>query len=64
MGGASAPPFFRHFPFKIGGFRSASGKNLPSSSFSLPSSSLNKGQAKKNYAPSRQNWEAESVPES
>ena len=25
MGGASAPPFFRHFPFKIGDFRSASG---------------------------------------
>ena len=41
MGGASAPPFFRHFPFKIGDFRSASGKNLPSSNFSLPSSSLN-----------------------
>ena len=41
MGGASAPPFFRHFPFKIGDFRSASGKNLPSSNFNLPSSSLN-----------------------
>ena len=27
MGGASAPPFFRHFPFKNGGFRSASRKN-------------------------------------
>ena len=25
MGGASAPPFFRHFPFKNGDFRSASG---------------------------------------
>ena len=31
MGGASASPFFRHFPFKNGDFRSASGKNLPSS---------------------------------
>ena len=41
MGGASAPPFFRHFPFKNGGFRSASGKNLPSSNFNLPSSNLN-----------------------
>ena len=41
MGGASAPPFFRHFPFKIGDFRSASGKNLPSSNFNLPSSSFN-----------------------
>ena len=40
-GGASAPPFFRHFPFKNRDFRSASGKNLPSSNFNLPSSSLN-----------------------
>ena len=62
MGGASAPPFFRHFPFKNGDFRSASGKNLPSSNFDLPSSNLNLGKAKKNYAPSRQNYEAESVP--
>ena len=61
MGGASAPPFFRHFPFKIGGFRSASGKNSPSSNFSLPSSNLNLRKAKENYAPRRQNWEAESV---
>ena len=41
MGGASAPPFFRHFPFKNGDFRSASGKNLPSSNFNFPSSNLN-----------------------
>ena len=41
MGGASAPPFFSHFPFKIGVFRSASGKNLPSPNLDLPSSSLN-----------------------
>ena len=41
MGGASAPPFFRHFPFKNGDFRSASGKNLPSSNFNLPSSNFN-----------------------
>ena len=41
MGEASASPFFRHFPFKNGDFRSASGKNLPSSNFNLPSSSLN-----------------------
>ena len=40
MGGASAPPFFRHFPFKNGDFRSASGKNLPSSNFNLPSSNF------------------------
>ena len=40
MGGASASPFFRHFPFKIGDFRSASGKNLPSSNFDLPSSNF------------------------
>ena len=41
MGGASAPPFFCYFPFKNGDFRSASGKNLPSSNFNLPSSNLN-----------------------
>ena len=41
MGGASAPPFFRHFPFKIGDFRSASGKNLPSPNLNLPSSNFN-----------------------
>ena len=40
MGGASAPPFFRYFPLKIGDFRSASGKNLPSSNFDLPSSNF------------------------
>ena len=40
MGGASASPFFRHFPFKNGDFRSASGKNLPSSNFDLPSSNF------------------------
>ena len=64
MGGASAPPFFCHFPFKIGLFRSASGKNLPSPNLDLPSSNFNYGKAKKNCAPSRQNWEVESVPES
>ena len=40
MGGASAPPFFCHFPFKNGDFRSASGKNLPSSNFNFPSSTF------------------------
>ena len=40
MGGASAPPFFCYFPFKNGDFRSASGKNLPSSNFDLPSSNF------------------------
>ena len=40
MGGAAAPPFFCHFPFKNGDFRSASGKNLPSSNFDLPSSNF------------------------
>ena len=41
MGGAEAPPFFRHFPFKNGGSGSASGKNLPSPNLNLPSSNLN-----------------------
>ena len=40
MGGAEAPPFFCYFPFKNGDFRSASGKNLPSSNFDLPSSNF------------------------
>ena len=40
MGGAAAPPFFHLFPFKNGDFRSASGKNLPSSNFDLPSSNF------------------------
>ena len=35
------PPFFCHFPFKIGVFRSASGKNLPSPNLDLPSSNFN-----------------------
>ena len=35
------PPFFRHFPFKIGDFRSAFGKNLPSPNLNLPSSNFN-----------------------
>ena len=40
MGGAEAPPFLLYFPFKNGDFRSASGKNLPSSNFSFPSSNF------------------------
>ena len=61
MGGASAPPFFRHFPFKNRDFRSASGKNLPSPNLNLPSSNFILGKAKKNYAPNWQNRKVKSV---